>query len=301
MDYAQARAAFLVSPPAGRPAPRVPDTPARRLRDAVEPIATISFWGRFVQQRFDELGLDFGTGYVWARAAPMGEVGAPVVVATFGVFEPGDLTRRYERARRAATRDQVLAAREEGAVESLRELLPDVDVTDAVAHLRRATDVGAADLAARPMFAGLVSLPWPADPLGQLWHAACLLREYRGDMHQAANVAAGLSGVQMNLMTEYWVGWEPTTYARTRRWSPEAMAAADSALVQRGLVVQGGLTPAGRRLRDLVEEQTDAAMTPLLDAIGPDLPKLTRQLDTWSAAIVAGGAAPTDPYKRATG
>ena len=86
-----------------------------------------------------------------------------------------------------------------------------------------------------------------------------------------------------------------------RRPAKRAMAAADAALVQRGLVAEGTLTAAGRRLRDAVEEQTDAAMAPLLDAIGPELPQLTRQLDEWSAAIEAGGAAPTDPYKRLTG
>ena len=301
VDYEQARTVFL-SPPAGeRPPTRLPDTPARRLRDAAEPIATISFWGRPVNQRFADLGLNFLTGYVWARSAPMGEPSAPVVVAAFGVFEPGLITSLYEEARGITPRATILAAREEGAVESLRELLPDADVTGAVKQLRQATDVAAADVAGRPLFAGLVSLPWPADPLGQLWHAATLLREYRGDVHQAANVAAGLSGLQMNLMTEYWVGWEPTSYAGTRGWSPEAMAAADAALAERGLVAECTLTPDGRRLRASVEEQTEAAMAPLLDAIGPDLPELTRQLDAWSAAIIAAGAAPPDPYKRISG
>ena len=301
MDYATARTVFLAPPPAGRPAPRVPDTPGRRLRDAAEPIATIYIWGRQVNERLAALGLDFRTGYLWTRTAPMGEPTADVVVAAFGVFEPSRLTVPYEAARRTASREKVLAAREEGSVESLRELLPDADVGGAVEALRRATDLAASDLAGRPLFAGLVSLPWPADPLGRLWHATNLLREYRGDVHIAANVAAGLTGVQMNLMTEYWLGWPPTAYASTRGWSPEALAAADAALVARGLVADGRFTEAGQRLRDAIEEQTEAAMRPLLDAIGPDLPELTRQLDAWSSRIVAGGAAPVDIYKRVSG
>lgn len=301
MDYEQARTVFLSPPAETRPPSRLPDTAARRLRDAAEPIATISFWGRPVNERFAALGLNFLTGYVWARAAPMGEPCAPVVVAAFGVFEPGLIAALYDEARKVASRETVLTAREQGSVESLRELLPDADVADAVEQLRRATDLASADVAGRPLFAGLVSLPWPADPLGQLWHAATLLREYRGDVHQAANVAAGLSGLQMNLMTEYWVGWEPTSYAGTRGWSPEAMAAADAGLAARGLVADGQLTPEGRRLRATIEEQTEAAFAPLLDAIGPGLPELTRQLDEWSAAIVAGGAAPPDPFKRTSG
>ncbi len=301
MDYAEVRTVFLTPAADERPAARVPDTPARRLRDAAEPIATISFWGRPVNERFADLGLDFLTGYVWGRSAPMGEPSAPVVAAAFGVFEPGLITALYEEARGIVSRADVLAARETGAVESLRGLLPDADVTGAVAQLRRATDLAASDVAGRPLFAGLMSLTWPTDPLAQLWHAASLLREYRGDVHQAANVAAGLTGLEMNLLTECWVGWEPTSYAGTRGWSPEAMAAAAAALAERGLVADGALTPEGRRLRDAIEEQTETALVPLLDAIGPELPELIRQLDEWSAAIVAGGAAPSDPYKRITG
>ncbi|MGY1607724.1 helix-turn-helix domain-containing protein [Geodermatophilus sp. SYSU D00700] len=134
-----------------------------------------------------------------------------------------------------------------------------------------------------------------------MWHAATLLREFRGDTHQAANLAAGLTAVEMNLLTEYWVGWEHTAYAGTRGWSAEAMAEADADLQGRGLVADDRLTEEGRRLRDDVEARTEAAMEPVLAAIGSDLPELTRQLDAWSAAIVAGGAAPPDPYKRISG
>ena len=298
------QAAFLTEPASGRPDPRVPSGAARSLRDAAEPIATVGFWGRPAYDALAGLGLEFLTGYVWGRSAPMGEPSAPVVVAAFGVFEPGLVTGLYEQARSLCTREQVLAAREAGAVASLRELLPDVppgEVTEAAAQLRRATDVAAADVAGRPLFAGLTSLPWPADPWGQLWHAANLLREYRGDVHQAANVAAGLTGAQMNLVTEYWVGWEPGAYAGTRGWSPEALAAADAALTEQGWIADGALTATGRQRRDAVEAATDAALDRVLAPIGDGLPALTDRLDRWSAAIVAGGAAPPDRYKRVSG
>ena len=301
MDYAQAQQVFLTPLEDERPAAGIPDTAGRRLRDAAEPLATISWWGKPVNDRLAALGLDFLTGYVWGRAAPMGEPTAPVVVAAFGVFEPGALTAWYEQARATAGRDAVLAAREEGVVESLGELLPGADVRDAVELLRRAVDAAAPHVVGRPLFAGQLSLPWPADPLAQLWHAATLLREFRGDAHQAANVAAGLSAVQMNLLTEYWVGWEHGAYAGTRGWSPEAMAAADADLERRGLLADGRLTPEGRRLRDDVEARTEAATEPALAALGSDLPELTRRLDEWSAAVVAGGAAPPDRYKRISG
>jgi hypothetical protein len=304
VQYAEAREVFFAVPPGGRLPAGVPDTPGRRLRDAAEPLATVSFWAPEVNERLAALGLDFLTGYVWGRAAPMGEPTAPVVAAAFGVFEPGLVADLYAQARAAASRDAVLEAREQGSVDCLREVLAGVDdgeVAAAVAVLRRATDLAARDVVGRPLFAGLVSLPWPADPLGQLWHAASLLREYRGDVHQAANVAAGFSAVEMNLVTELWVGWEPRAYTSTRGWSPEAMTAAEEALARRGLLDGGALTAAGRALRDEVERRTDAAVAPLLEAIGPDLERVTAQLDGWAGQVVAGGAAPPDPYKRISG
>jgi hypothetical protein len=301
VDYAEARTTFLCAPTEDRPAPQLPDSPALRLRDAAEPIATISFWSPAVNERFAALGLNFLTGYVWGRSAPMGEPTPPVVAAAFAVFEPGLIAGLYEGARGAASRNDVLAAREEGTVATLAELLPEADVAPAVALLRRAVDAVAVDVAGRPLFAGLLSLPWPSDLRAQLWHAATLLREYRGDVHVNACVAAGLTGVQMNLMTESWIGWAPTSYTATRGWSAEAMAEADADLVARGLSKDGRLTEDGRRLRDAVEAQTDAALARAIAAVRTDLPALTEQLDAWAALVVAGGAAPLDPYKRVSG
>lgn len=301
MDYSSAQAVFLGPPPEGRPAPRVPDTPARRLRDAAEPIATTHFWSERTNAALADRGLDFLTGYVWSRSAPLGTPAPRVVAAAMGAFEPGLVIGLCEQAQAAASRDDVLAAREQATVEHLEELLAGEDVADAADRLDRAVDALAADVAGRPLFAGLLALPRPGSAVGRLWHAACTLREYRGDVHQAAAVTAGLSGVQMNLVTEYWVGWEPRTFAGTRGWSPEAMDVADAALTDRGLVAGGSLTDEGRRLRDGIEERTDAAMAPALDAIGDGLDDLVRQLDAWSARIIAGGAAPQDPYKRVSG
>ena len=191
------------------------------------------------------------------------------------------------------------------AIEALRqtaEQAPGVDagrVEDVVAVLRRGLD--AADVTGRPLSAGMRDLPWPAPPLAQLWHACTWLREHRGDSHVAACVAAGLDGVQANLLTEMAVGWEPLSYTATRGWSPEAMAAGIDALEQRGLVADGALTEEGRRLRVEVEETTDRLVQPVVDAMGDDLPDVVAWLDGWAQPLVDAGAVPPDPYKRASG
>jgi hypothetical protein len=301
VDYAQAQTAFLYPAPEGQTPPRLPQTPARRLRDAMEPIATVHFWCARTNELLADLGLDFLTGYAWSRAAPLGEPAATVVSAAMGVFEPGLVRDLYEKARATARRDDVLEAREGGTVETLEELLGGEPVHDAVAALRRAVEALAPHVVGRPLFAGMLSLPWPESPLGQLWHAAATLREYRGDVHQAANVSAGLSAVQMNLLTEYWVGWPRTQYAATRGWSPEAMEDGDAGLSSRGLVADGALTDEGRRLREDVEARTEAAMAPAVEAVGAGLDDLVHRLDAWASKIIAARAAPADPYKRVSG
>ena len=90
MDYDDAVAAFSAPRPAGTLLPEVVrgGAPARRLRDACEPLAMHALWNRHTNERLAALGLDFLTGYVGGRAASLGEPSPPVVVAAFAWFEP---------------------------------------------------------------------------------------------------------------------------------------------------------------------------------------------------------------------
>jgi len=167
------------------------------------------------------------------------------------------------------------------------------------AALRRGVE--AADTAGRPLFAGLSGLPSPADELGQLWHACAMLRELRGDSHLAACVAAGLTGLEANILTELRVGWPLHSYTATRGWPPETMNLATASLSERGLIADDTLTGAGASLRADVEEATDRQLAPVRDAIGPALFDILPPLQEWSRQIVEHGWFPPDPYKRASG
>ncbi len=168
-------------------------------------------------------------------------------------------------------------------------------MASAVAVLRRGLD--AADGSGRMLFAGLRSLDWPDSPLGQLWRACALVREHRGDSHMAVWVAAGFGPVAINLLTELWFGMPLGVYTALRRgWSEEAIGAAVAELERRGLVAGGEITPAGRQLRDELEDRTDALEQPIVDAMGDDFEPVTRALDGWSAAVVATGAFPPGAY-----
>ena len=302
MDYAEVREAFFAArdaaaPPAGTAGWR---SPARRLRDAIEPIATICYWSEPAYDAYDALGLDFLQGYVWSRGCVLGEPDGGVVAAAFGVFEPGLIGQLYDAARAACGLAGIRAARETGAVTALRAALGGPErVAEAAGVLRRGAE--AADTAGRALFAGLAGLPWPADELGQLWHACAMLRELRGDSHLAACVAAGLTGLEANLLTELQVGWPPRSYTATRGWPPEAMDLATMSLHERGLVADGALTGAGSQLRAGIEEATDRQLAPVLDAVGPALADILPLLQGWSGQIIDHGWFPPDPYKRASG
>ena len=302
MDYAEVREVFFQERDASAPAAGTSAwrSPARRLRDAIEPIATISYWSEPAYDAYAGQGLDFLQGYVWSRGCVLGEPDGGVVAAAFGVFEPGLIGQLYDAARAACGLADIRAARETGAVAALRAVLAAPErVAGVTGVLRRGTE--GADTAGRALFAGLAGLPWPADELGQLWHACTMLRELRGDSHLAACISAGLTGLEANLLTELQVGWPARSYTATRGWPAEAMDLAAMSLTERGLVADGGLTGAGSQLRTGIEEATDRQLAPVLGAIGPALNEVLPLLDGWSSQIIDYGWFPPDPYKRASG
>jgi hypothetical protein len=300
VDYETVLASFFQpSPPdAPVPAPVADGRPARRLRDAHEPIATHAIWSRGTYDALAGLGLNFLTGYVWGRAAALGEPSPAVVAAAFAVFEPGLIGVLYEQGRAAVDRASLVEVRTRATVDSLAAVLDGADVAPVVAALRRGID--AADGAGRPLFAGLAAQPWPEHPVGQLWRACDLLREHRGDSHNAAWVAAGLDPATTNILTEVWLGMPLLRYSASRGWPAEVLEAAARRLRDAGLLDADRLTPSGRQFRDEIEAQTDAAQRTVITAID-DLGGVLGQLDRWSAACVAAKAFPPDIYKRAAG
>lgn len=276
----------------------IPDTPARRLRDALEPLAAQGFYS--AREDLEALGLSFIPGYVWSRAAALGEPSASVVVAAFGIFEPTFLAEAYTLGRATAARHDVLAARMEGSTRPLYEVLgDDADVGALAAVLLGALD----DLpgTARPLFSGLRETPLPPTPAGRLWRAADLVREHRGDGHLAAGIAAGLDPVAMNVMTELWVGYPLGAYTPTRGHSPEAIDTAVAGLRRRGWIEGDGLSPAGAAARHDIEAATDASQAALMDAIGGRLDWVVETASVFSTKVVAAGVFKGDELKRAAG
>ncbi|MEI6497331.1 MAG: hypothetical protein WCO88_11740 [Actinomycetota bacterium] len=299
MTYDDIIAVFMAQPSVPFPTPELPATPARRLRDALEPIATLGWWSRGAAERIDALGLGFFDGYVWGRAAALGTPPPALVVSTFGVFDPALLTAVYQHGSSLAPREAVLAARAEGAGATLSELVDDAEAGALADDLLEA--LASLDGMGRPLFSALRALPIPDTAAGRLWRAAELVREHRGDGHLAACVAAGLDAVTMNVFTELWLGFGLGDYSGTRGFGPDRLAEAFNFLEARGWAADGVLSPAGRQARLAIETATDVSQQALVAALGGSIEHIIDRASNISDRVLAAKAFPTDPRKRAAG
>ena len=277
---------------------------ARRLREAVEPLAASVYFAPEAHGAYQELGFAGSPGasrgvarpdpvaYFTSRGACMGQVPGEVVAAAFGVFDPAVVVPAVAAGWAITDPPTVLDARLRGATGQLRRILgPEPDgLGRATAVLRRAAD--AADGAGRHLFSGLRSLGFPADPMGDLWRAADLVREYRGDSHVAAWVTSGLDPVEIGLLTDLWRGLPLKSWVRSRGWGDAALDAGVERLRSAGLLDADALSPAGWDRREAIEAATDRQDRPVVEAIGDDANELLGLLEPWAAAVVAAGGYP---------
>lgn len=269
--------------------------PSRRLRNAVEPIAANVYFAKPAHDRYDALGLDYFSGYFCSRSACMGKLNGEAVTAAFGVFNPAAVIPAVDKGWSLTDPDTILDARRLGATEELTRILGGVPerAERATELLRKAGEATFPN--GHAIHAGLRSLPWPGDPVGDLWRAADLLREFRGDTHNAAWVAGGVDAVEITLLTERWWGIGLNSYCWTRGWSAEEIDAAIARLRDRGLLDGEDLTDEGRALRESIEVATDRGDDAVLAALGDDLDELLGLLRPWARAVVEAGGYPMDP------
>jgi hypothetical protein len=301
VDYTDAVAAFFVPREEGTalPAAVAEGSPARRLRDACEPVAMHAVWSRQTNERLAQLGLDFLTSYVGGRGASLGEPAGAVVAAAFAWFEPSLVITLWEAARSAVAHDRLVQARDESTVASLREVLAGEDPGEVASLLADAAE--AADGMGRPLFSGRRADGRPADAVHRLWWACDLVREHRGDSHVAASAAAGLNAVEMNILTELWIGMPLLSYTATRGWPADAMQRAVARLESRGWVDDDGLTDEGRAARLSIEQRTDDQEQPIAAALGDRFEEICGRLNHWGQLCIEAGAFPPDILKRAAG
>ena len=305
MDYQAAHDAFFHVADEGSSVPDVVSgaTAARRLRDAAEPVAMHAVWSRRVNEALAERGLNFLSSYVYGRAASLGEPSAEVAAAAFAWFEPGLVRALYDEGRGLLARDELLRIRTAVAIDGLQEILASEDVAEVAETadtLRRALE--SLEAVGRPLFAGLRALPGPVEPVGQLWRACDLVREYRGDGHIAAVASTGLTPVQMNILTELWLGMpllsptpRPAPGRRSRWVTPSRLFDASAGSTGRSSPNRerqaAGRSRTGRMRRSTLSSSRWARQ---IDA-------LAYRLDGWGQLCIDADAFPPDPFKRWAG
>ncbi|MFC8241323.1 SCO6745 family protein [Streptomyces chartreusis] len=272
----------------------------RQLWHLLEPLHAVLYYAPEAFEGAAELG--YATEERWPsyfpyRAAPLGAAGAESVASAFYSFSPRMVAEHIDPAWRIASPEAVLRARERGVDRAYCAIFGDrvdsPELAELATLVRSAAE--AANTAGRPLAAANAALDRPEAPHLQLWHAATILREHRGDGHIATLMVAGLDPVEA-LVSFAAIGAASVERFESRGWSAEEWESARDRLTARGLVdADGTATDAGRELRRTVEERTDQlAAAPWQSLTAAEIDRLVELLGEFWVAVLSSGLLPSE-------
>jgi hypothetical protein len=270
----------------------------RQLWQLLEPVHATLYYAEQVSAEASRLGYDMRTrwpSYFAWRAAPLGSVGPTQVASAFYSFSPVMVDTHAAGAWRVAAPHEVVAARLVAMNRALTAILGDqVDAPELAEAARLArTAAEAAQVAGRPLAAANAALDWAEEPHLQLWQAATVLREHRGDGHVAALLTAGLDPCEA-LVSFAALGTVPVELFASRGWTDVQWAAAAQRLLRRGwLDARGQATIRGRQGRRDVERHTnELAAAPWQELDDASVQRLASLLEPVLAAVLIAGILP---------
>lgn len=246
-------------------------TLARRLWEAIEPLHAAPYFSPHHRRLSLDLGMSgYWMGYFAGRAAPLGAMTAAPVESMFFSFPDRRVARALPEAWACADPGTVLEARITTARLVLADHLCEVprrDLDTLASYLEIAA--GGCYFAGRPLAAGWSRVRRPDDVAAQLWLAATVLREHRGDGHVIACVHAGLRGIDAVVAHAATGTVTREMMQPNRGWSDEEWEASERRLRARGLIDVGGrLTKSGGALRRGIEDRTDFLAADPVTALG---------------------------------
>jgi hypothetical protein len=267
----------------------------RELWRILEAVHAVVYFTPEAKAAYGAVGLrGYWMGYFASRSAALGTPGPRLVTALFYGFAPRMVERALPDAWTFSDPDRVLDARLELARAAIAGHTGD-GIEEAADLLTPV--LGTLDVAGRPLAAAHLDVPVPAEPISRVWHAATVLREYRGDGHVAELVAAQVDGAECHRLHG---GSLVSQQREFRGWTEEEWADAGERLAARGLLdAAGGPTPHGRELRTEIERGTDRSAAPALRTLDDaDLRVLCDRLGPVARSLAAAGAV---PYPNAMG
>ena len=255
---------------------------ARLLARLIEPLTGQAYFAPECHERYQALGfngspfstadgvaLPDGPAYFTSRGSALGQAPGELVAAAFGVFNAEAVVPAVTFGWTLTDAPTIAAARLDGAVGQLERILgPSPDGIDRANELlARAVEPdwspGVGRCSPATLAQGL-----PGTPLGDLFRLGDQLREFRGDSHIAAWVAAGHDATEIGLLTELYWGMPTRTYVRTRPGPMPSSTPPRGGSRRPGLMADHELTDSGRAHREQIELDTDAQMAPAIDALG---------------------------------
>lgn len=245
---------------------------------ALEPMHNLLYFDPAAEAQYAEAGvIDPRLCYFAARACALGVTPAESVVAMFYNFNPVMITGSMPRIWEMTTPEAMIGARFQAADLCLRPLLADSldspELLEAVSLARAAAEEACLHSLGRPLFAAHAALDWPEQPHVQLWWAQTLLREFRGDGHQATLLSAGVSGLEALILYVATEKVDGEGLRLTRGWPSRAWRDGAESLRAQGLLTSSPdleVTPRGAALRQFLENQTDLLAERAYSVLGVD-------------------------------
>ncbi|WP_455360108.1 SCO6745 family protein [Streptomyces sp. SYSU K21746] len=279
----------------------LPQGAGRRCLDELNSLHATIYFAPDLGEELAAHGVDDPMAvYLAGRAAPWGAVGAGPVAAAFNGLKYELIARHLPRLWTLVAPDAVVALRLRAADAVLRRYLGEAalgspEMTEAAGLAVRALQ--ACVPRGRPMYAAHADHPVPDAPHLALWHAATLLREYRGDGHVTALTTAGIVGLDALVSHSAGSDGLPKEFVMERHgWTAEDWAAAEGRLRARGLMdADGRLTPQGVLARERLEEETDRLDSAPYEHLGAaGVARLTELVGSFTATAAAAGAFPAE-------
>ena len=269
------------------------DRAARRLGASANVAHGFVYFAPEAATAYGAIGLLDHQQYFASRAAPLGAASAATVEATFFNFAPHRVQAAIPSAWEVTTPAAAQQARLDGVDAVFARIggigLSPAETDEATNLLRHMID--GVDFSGKPLAAGNRDVDLPADPHLSLWQLATVIREWRGDAHNAVLTATPVGAVEA-LVLHAATGKVPMAALRdTRGWDEVVWAAAVASLHRQGLTEpDGSFTETGRAFRADIETRTDRACRPLVEAVGADgSARLTELLAQVGEAFSAAG------------
>lgn len=268
---------------------------ARELWRAIEPFHQIVYRSPEATQEYERIGLSRPElQYFGNRLAALGNVGLHHAVAVLFGFNPDYVARAVPEVWTHADASDVTTARFVAAERTLSRILGDEasspKMQQCATTARRMVE--SLNFAGAPMAAAHMDLPYPDDPMMQLWHSSTILREHRGDAHWRATSAHGVDSVECHILHAADGAMPADMLQRVSGWSDDAWNAAIDRLRAKDLVAPNDLrlTSSGRSIKTSIEVQTDQAAAACCEVVGSDAAvQLRETMRPWTNLIMDSG------------